>query len=262
MDVYGPEAWYGSLPRITKTIITLMFLLTVCTTFRIVSPQSLMLNWQLIRKHFEVHRILLGCLYAGQFSFKWAIQTYMFSQFSSTLERNPLFANSIGGYLYFILIQMFLISVISLFFFWPTGFPMLNDALLFSVLYYWSRRDMWNNVSVYVFTVKAYQLPYVMLFVNFIMGAPMVVNIIGMLAAHAYYVVREILPTKGFKNYFSRSPHWVDYIADKIDALFEYARLTWNQNVRPASFSSPPPRTPERNSRYGFVGRGIRLGSS
>ncbi|EDO08420.1 Der1-like family protein [Babesia bovis T2Bo] len=257
MDGQGPEAWYASLPKVTKTIITSMFILTLFTTFKIISLQSIVLDWQIIRKTYGVHRILLACLYAGQFSFRWVIQAYMFSQFSTTLERNPVFSSSVGSYLYFILIEVVLICLISLIFYWPSGFPFLNDALMFSILYYWSKRDMWNSVSIYVFTVKAYQLPYAMLFLNFIMGAPMIINIIGMIAGHIYYLIREVLPTMGYKNYVSKTPHWIDYIAGRLDAMYEYAGL--NMGQRP--FSGPYNLYRQRPIRIPFTGRGVRLGT-
>ncbi|ORM39948.1 Derlin-1 [Babesia sp. Xinjiang] len=259
MDTYGPEAWYGGLPRITRALLTIMFLLTVLTTFRIISPQTLILDWQLIRKNYEIHRIILGCLYVGQFSFKWAIQAYMFAQFSSMLERNPVFSMSIGSYLYFILIEMLILSVISMGIFWPSGFPMLNDALLFAIIYYWSKRDMWNTVSIYMFTVKAYQLPFVMLFINFIMGAPMVVNLIGLIGGHAYYFIREVLPTRGFYNIFGRCPQCLDYLADKIDSVFNFSYLNWYDGTRSTPYTSS--NRPTRPNT-GFVGRGIRLGGT
>ncbi|CDR97296.1 Der1-like family protein, putative [Babesia bigemina] len=259
MDANGPEVWYASLPRITRMIITLSFALTLITTFNIVSPHSLLLDWQIIRFKYEVHRILLGCLYAGPFSLRWVFHTYMFSQFSSMLERNPVFASSVGAYLYFVVIQILLVSLFSLLIYWPTGYPMLCEALLFAIVYYWSKRDMWNSVSIYIFTVKAYQLPFAMLFFNFIMGAPMVVNIIGLISGHTYYLMREVLPSKGFPNLLSVCPRCFDYMAKKMENLLDFRRVDTYSG--PGSYAYTPAAR-QQQPHVGFIGRGVRLGSS
>ncbi|GIX61243.1 DER1-like protein, putative [Babesia caballi] len=236
-----------------------MFALTVLTTFKIVSPQALVLDWYLIRKKYELHRLLLGCLYAGPFSFRWVMQAYMCSQFSSLLERNPMFANSVGAYLYFVLIQVVLVSVVSLVFYWPNGFPMLNDALLFAIVYYWSKRDMWSPVSIYIFTVKAYQLPFAIMFFNFIMGAPMTVNLIGLAAGHLYYLAREVLPAKGYPSVVAVTPRCLDYLAKKLEALLTFRGADSYGGASPYAYT-PPSRQPRYST--GFIGRGVRLGGS
>ncbi|KAK1445063.1 derlin like protein [Babesia gibsoni] len=259
MDTHGPEAWYAGLPRITRAIITFTFLLTVASTFQMISPASLVLNWDLVRNKYHFHRIFLNCMYAGPFSLKWVLHIYMFSQFSSLLENNIIFANSVGSYLHFILMQMVMVSVISLVFYWPLGYPVLSDALFFAILYYWSKRDMWNPVTIYIFTVKAYQLPFAMLFFNFIMGAPILVNLIGLISGHAYYILREVLPSKGFPSLLSSTPRWLDYLADRLEHLLTFPSLMSSSSYPSSPYAYiPPGRRPQPST--GFIGRGVRLG--
>ncbi|KAK1932888.1 Der1-like family protein [Babesia divergens] len=260
MDTNGPEAWYAGLPRITRAMITFTFIITVATTFQLIPQHSLLLNWQVIREKYHIHRILLSCLYAGPFSLKWVLHIYMFSQFSSLLEKNAVFANSVGSYLYFILLQIAMVTLISLAFYWPVGYPVLSDSILFAIVYYWSKRDMWNSVSIYFFTVKAYQLPFAMLFFNFIMGAPTLVHIIGLISGHAYYFLREVVPTKGYPNLLATTPRILDYIAKKLETM-----LTFHGSVSPSVHPMGPyiyhPASRQNAPSPGFMGRGIRLGT-
>lgn len=258
MDYNGPEAWYANLPRVTRFVITFTFLLTLATTFNLVSPMSLILNWEFVFQKYQFHRVILSCIYAGPFSLKWVFHIYMFSQFSSMLEKNVVFANSVGSYLYFILIQMLLTNAVSSLFYWPIGYPVLSDALLFAILYYWSKRDMWNPVTIYIFTVKAYQLPFAMLFFNFIMGAPVLVHLIGLISGHAYYLFKEVLPSKGYPNIFGTTPRWIDYLAKKMEELLSFPSLSMSSSVTGSYTYVPSSRRPQATT--GFIGRGIRLG--
>ncbi|GBE58679.1 DER1 [Babesia ovata] len=118
---------------------------------------------------------------------------------------------------------------------------------------------MWNSVHFYIFTVKAYQLPFAMLFFNFIMGAPMVVNIIGIISGHIYYLMREVLPSHGFPNFFAVCPRCFDYVAKKMENLLDFRR--GEAYSAPGSYAYTPAGR-QQQTHVGFIGRGVRLGSS
>eukprot|EP00375_Theileria_parva_P001725 XP_764400.1 hypothetical protein [Theileria parva strain Muguga] len=239
IDSQGPEAWYMGLPRFTRTFITIILGITLLSFFKVLDPSKLLLNWELVLQKFQIWRLVTSVLYVGPFSLRWIFFILLFSQFSSSLENNSVFTHSPGAYLYFLFIQSIFLACISAGFFWPSGYPYLADSLLFAIIYYWSKRDMWTIVSIYFFNVKAYQLPFALLFLHLVMGSSLWVDIMGMISGHLFYLAREVLPSKDrmYSQLFRRSTHLGG-------SRFRY-----------------DPRPPEPTGRM-FIGRGIRLGDS
>nr|PVC53672.1 hypothetical protein MACL_00003692 [Theileria orientalis] len=258
MDSHGPETWYIRLPRFTRAFITIVLGLTLLVLFKGVQPSTLSLNWPLVLQKLQVWRVFTNVLFVGKFSLRWVFFVMLFSQFSASLEKNAVFAGSPGSYLYFLVIQTVTLSSVSAAFFWPSGYPYLADALLFSIIYYWSKRDMFSVVTIYFVTVKGYQLPFAMMFLHLVMGSSLWVDLMGMISGHIYYLLREVLPSKGYKNYLARTPKVFDYIANQLDRL--YARFLPASGATTGSFQYRPRATETRN--HGFIGRGIRLGHS
>lgn len=51
---HGPRAWYESLPPITRIYGTVVFVLGLLATFRMINPFWIALLWPRISSHFEV----------------------------------------------------------------------------------------------------------------------------------------------------------------------------------------------------------------
>lgn len=271
MSFQSPEEWYGSLPRITKVYLTTLFFLTLMTAFNLLDANYMGLNWQLVRKKFEIWRLFTNFLYVGPFSLKWIFFVSVFSQFCSSLERNSIFDSSPGAYLYFVIFQMLSLSLLSIPFFRAHGFPFLAHSLLSAIIYYWSRRDMWSQVSVYFFTVKAYQLPFAILIANLLMGSSIWIDVMGIISGHVYYVLRETLPEKGYP-FLLRTPAILDSIALKLDLLLSRfpqfptrpnvrsTQPTWRSTQQTSNVDGGPYQRPTYHSTGNFIGRGVRLG--
>ncbi|EWC76260.1 hypothetical protein C923_03103 [Plasmodium falciparum UGT5.1] len=234
MDISGPEVWYNNLPNVTKYVITLIFLVTLLITCNLLNVVYILLDWNLIYYKYHIWRIFLNFLYVGKFSLSWVFFMSLFAQFSSSLEKNGIFTSP-GSYLYFITIQCTFLSLISILFYWPRGYPFLGNSLLFAIIYYWSRREAWSHVSIYFFTVKGYQLPFALIFLHLIMGQSLWVDIMGLLSGHVYYFFREILPREGGPNLLDKTPK----IFDKIMLKLQEFRL--NNGIR------------NNFSRYGYT---------
>lgn len=72
-----------------------------------------------------------------------------------------------------------------------------GEALLFACLYYWSRREAYTPVSVSFLTVQGYQLPFLLMLLHLLMGQDLWLDAFGLVAGHAYYFCREIVPAHG-----------------------------------------------------------------
>lgn len=258
----GPERWYSNLPLITKYFITIIFFVTVLISCNLLNVMYFMLDWNFIYYKMQIWRIFLNIFFVGKFSFSWIFFMSLFVQFSSSLEKNPIF-NSPGSYLYFITIQSILLSVISLLFFWPTGYPFLSNSLLFSMIYYWSRKESWTQVSIYFFTVKGYQLPFALIFLHLIMGQSLWVDLMGLLSGHVYFFFREILPGEGGPNFLQTTPKVFDKLVLKLNDMDFSQGFNSISGLYPnRSRNTVNPNDTSDDRRRVFIGRGMRLGGN
>lgn len=120
-------------------------------------------------------------------------QLYFFSSFSSKLERNEIFEQP-GDYLFFLLVQTLLLDVFSLVLQWPVGIPMLGPALIFSIIYYWSRREPYQVLSFFGFSIKGFQFPFALMFFQLLMGGSIWIDLLGLASGHIYYFLKEVVP--------------------------------------------------------------------
>ncbi|CRG97340.1 DER1-like protein, putative [Plasmodium gallinaceum] len=262
MEISGPEVWYNNLPHVTKYMITLIFLVTLLISCNLLNVIYFILDWNLIYNNYHIWRIFLNFLFIGKFSLSWVFFMSLLSQFSSSLEKNTIFTSP-GSYLYFITIQCIFLSCISILFYWPRGYPFLGNSLLFAIIYYWSRREAWSQVSIYFFTVKGYQLPFALIFLHLIMGQSLWVDIMGLLSGHIYYFFREILPREGGPNILEKTPQFFDKIMLKIQEFRFMNGIRSNfSNYGYNSINNQRNINTTGTNRRVFIGRGVRLSES
>jgi len=167
----------------------------VLCQLEILNPQLISLNWPLVINKLQVWRLFTPVCFFGKFSFQFMFQLYFFTSFSSKLENNEIFAEK-GEYLFFLIVQVLLLDVISLALAWPTGFPMLGPALVFAILYYWSRREPYASLNMFSFTIKGYQFPFALMGFQLLMGGNIWMDLLGLASGHIYYFLKEVVPTE------------------------------------------------------------------
>jgi len=190
-----PEQWYKNLPILTRIGLTVIFGVTVLVQLEILNPMLVYLNWPLVINKLQVWRLFTSVVFFGKFSFQFLFQLYFFSSFSSKLEQNEIFAQP-GDYLFFLLVQILLLDVISLVLSWPAGFPMLGPSLVFAILYYWSRREPYASLNFFSFTIKGYQFPFALVFFQLLIGGNIWMDLLGLAAGHIYYFLKEVVPAE------------------------------------------------------------------
>lgn len=190
-----PEQWYKNLPTLTRVGLTVIFGVTVLVQLEILNPMLLYLNWPLILSKLQVWRLFTSCVFFGGFSFQFIFQLYFFTSFSSKLERNEIFDQP-GDYLWFLICEILLLDALSALLQWPTGLPALGPALVFAILYYWSRREPYANLSFFSFTIKGYQFPFALIFFQLLMGGNIWMDLVGLAAGHIYYFLKELVPSE------------------------------------------------------------------
>eukprot|EP00913_Durusdinium_trenchii_P011924 g11201.t1 len=188
-----PEQWYKNLPILTRIALTAFFVTTVFVQLGFLDPMLIALNWPMVINKLQVWRLLTPVSFFGTFSFQFLFQMYFFSSFSSKLEQNQAFSQP-GDYLFFLLLQILLLDVISLALAWPAGFPFLGPSLVFAILYYWSRREPYAKLSFFSFSIQGYQFPFALLFFQLLIGGNIWMDLLGLASGHIYYFLAEVVP--------------------------------------------------------------------
>lgn len=269
----SPQGWYKNLPPITRSILTITFFSTLLITFGMLNPWYILFDWEYIFRKAQIWRFLTSFFFVGPFSIGWIMSQWMFTSFSSKLERSGSVGSSSGSYLYFILILMTGINIIGTAFDYPTGRKIGGSSLIFGIIYYWSKKFPTSLVSIWGFTLQAYQLPYALLFLDVLTGNSLIDDLIGLLAGHSYYYIRDIIYENNANNFLARTPKHFDKFVDYSSLLiknyvYDFSSLNGHPNVinypnsnvnragsfyNPFSGNSAQPRA--------FSGRGFRLGS-
>jgi len=193
MSNQSPEAWFKAMPLLTRYGLATIFCLTLLVQLEVVNPQLLIYQWPFIYQKLQIWRLITACVFFGGFSFPFVFQMYFFTSFSSKLENNEIFQES-GDYLFFLLLMIFGVGFFGLIISWPMGIPVLGPSWVYAIIYYWSRREPYSNLSFFSFSIKAYQFPFCLMFVQMIMGGSIWGDIVGLAAAHSYYFIKEVVP--------------------------------------------------------------------
>jgi len=208
MEATTIDAWYKSLPIMTRIGLTIVFSTTILAALHVVSPMILILNWPMVTNKLQIWRLFTSVTFFGPLGFSFLFQLYFFSQFSSKLENNEIFRQP-GDYLFFLLVQTLLLDLLSLVLYYPTGAPMLGQALVFAIVYYWSRREPYADLTLYIFKVKGYQLPFALLLFHVLLGGSIWLELLGLASAHLWYFIKEIVPAE-YGVVLIKTPHFLN----------------------------------------------------
>jgi Derlin-2/3 len=256
MDTNSPEAWFKSLPPVTRAVLVTLFSSTCLAMMGLFDPSIIALDWFVVtRKYVYPYRFLILCryqlwrvltsgLFLGGFSFGFVMQLYFFTNFGSKLESDQRFNQTPGEYVYFLIIISFFASLASLLVAWPHGYAFTGPSVIFAIIYYWSRCEPESRLSIWGFEVKGYQLPFALLFMTLLMGGDVWRDIVGIAAGHLYFFLKDVLPVSHKINLL-RTPAFLQKLVAKIT----------HTEARPVPGPGPQPR------RF-FTGTGVRLGGN
>ena len=241
-----PEAWYRGLPPVTRVILTSVFATTCLVQFGLLDPYILILDWQLVSKSFQIWRPFTAALFVGKFSFAFVMSLYFISSFGGKLERNDRFSSSPADFVFFLLFITITCAAMSSLLAWPSGYPLTGTAVVFAMIYYWSRCEPEARLSIYGFEVKGYQLPFAMMLLTVLMGGDVWTDLLGLGAGHLYYFLKDVVPLEyGWR--LLGTPRWF---------MWMYAKC--GKSVRVNQSSAARSAVPLQPRLFG--GQGNRLG--
>lgn len=186
-----PEAWFAALPVVTKTYFLLVVGTTLLTTFGLLNPALLFLDFGKIWENFHFWRLATCFFYFGRFSLPFLFQVFILTRYFGLLEGGYFFGNR-GTAEFVFLILFGAVPMWAVAHYWPLYF--LGPSLVMMVLYVWSRRDPFTVVTFWGFAFKAWTFPFVLLVFGALLGGNPMEDILGILVGHLYYFVMDVAP--------------------------------------------------------------------
>jgi len=238
-----PEEWYRSLPPVSRIYWSAAVLTTILTTIKVVSPMWLYLGFDEVFGKFQIWRLLTNFFFFGPFSMSFIFIIVMLVRYCSMLESQ--FGTDIHGTAEFLTLLLFGVGCC-----WTLGYLLLppqyfyGPALVFMVMYVWSRRDPYQETLFYGFSFKAWHTPFLFLVVGMLMGSNPILDLTGIGIGHLYYFCREIVPMN-WGIHLIRTPQLI------VD-LVKYTQARWAG--RPIQVNTAAPRPGWQQ------GQGYRLG--
>nr|CCA16495.1 Der1like family putative [Albugo laibachii Nc14] len=192
------ESWYYSMPEITRFYLSVIFMTTALSTFGVLNPKNLYLDYELVWERFQIWRLVTCFIYLGGFSFNILMQLMILVNYSSRLEEAPFQGG--GGPTADYAFMLFFGAVVM----WITAifldFPFLGPALIFMIVYVWSRRNATTPVAIWGFQFEGLYLPWALIAFTVLIGGNPIMDICGVVAGHLYYFLLEVLPElKGWR---------------------------------------------------------------
>ncbi|KAK6917306.1 Derlin [Dillenia turbinata] len=216
------EEWYKQMPIITRSYLTAAVVTTIGCSLDIISPYHLYLNPKLVVKQYQFWRLITNFLYFRRMenSFRGRTADFFYMLFfgASVLTAIVL----IGG----------MIPYVSESF---AKIIFLSNSLTFMMVYVWSKQNPFIHMSFLgLFTFTAAYLPWVLLGFSVLVGASAWVDLLGMIAGHAYYFLEDVYPQMTGRRPL-RTPAF-------IKALFADEAVVM---ARPANIRFAPPPVDE-----------------
>jgi len=213
----SPEEWFKNLTPIAKTWLSIAVITTVGAQFGFVNLAYLYFDVQLIYKKFQIWRLITTFFYFGKLGFGFLIQMFILTRYTQMLESTHFQGPSGLAEMVFLLLFGGSGLILLNWIFFSGKIPFLASALSFVLLYVWSRKSPYIDVSFWGFQFKAWHLPFVLLLFTFIMGNNPVLDIFGILVGHLYHFLMDIVPRVYNKTLIS-CPQFLYKIFDKTEA--------------------------------------------
>jgi len=185
---------WNAVPMVTKILTTGTLGMTLFSSFGLLSVSNAISDMDRVWHNFELQRLFLPFLYAGGFSFNFAIHLLTLYQNCKRYEANPFNTGARGtsaDFVWLVILGMILLHILNIFF----EQPFLSEPLLIMIMYVWSRREPDQPISLYgMGPIKSVYLPWVYMAIRIVMGGSFVGIIMGIIVGHIIYFFYEVLP--------------------------------------------------------------------
>ncbi|KAJ0921059.1 putative derlin, Rhomboid-like superfamily [Helianthus debilis subsp. tardiflorus] len=195
------EDWYKQMPIITRSYLTAAIVTTIACTLEIISPHILYLNPKLVVEQLQIWRLITNFLYFRNLDLDFLFHMFFLSRYCKLLEENS-FRGRTADFFYMLLFGATVLtttvliggmipylseSFATIFF--------LSNSLTFMMVYVWCKQNPLIHMSFLgIVTFTAGYLPWVLLGFSVLVGASVWVDLLGIIAGHAYYFLEDVYP--------------------------------------------------------------------
>ncbi|KAE9594671.1 hypothetical protein Lal_00037410 [Lupinus albus] len=195
------EEWYKQMPVITRSYLTAAVVTSIGCSLDIISPYHLYLNPRLVVKQYQYWRLVTNFLYFRKIDLDFLFHMFFLARYCKLLEENS-FRGRAYDFLYMLLFGATVLTGIVLLGgmipYLSESFGkiiFLSNSLTFMMVYVWSRQNPFIHMNFLgLFTFTAAYLPWVLLGFSVLVGASAWVDLLGMIAGHAYYFLEDVYP--------------------------------------------------------------------
>ncbi|KAK1304990.1 Derlin-2.2 [Acorus calamus] len=195
------EEWYKQTPIITRSYLTAAVATTIGCSLDIISPYHLYLNPSLVVKQYEIWRLITNFLFFGKMDLDFLFHMFFLARYCKLLEENS-FRGRAADFFYMLLFGATVLTGIVLVGgmipYVSASFAkifFLSNSLTFMMVYVWSKQNPFIHMSFLgLFTFSAAYLPWVLLGFSILVGTSTWVDLLGMIAGHAYYFLEDVYP--------------------------------------------------------------------
>jgi membrane associated rhomboid family serine protease len=205
MDV---QTFFESMPVITRYLFVSIFASTSLVQFNLLNPQMLILESHAIIHDYQLWRILSSFLFAGKFSMAFVMTLYFIYSFGAKLEKR---INS-SEFLWLLIFEMSLISIVSLLVI-PMYMPL--PALMFSLIYVFTKYEPESLFSLWGVTLKGNQFAFALVAFNLLMGQDVIPDLVGLACGHVYFFLKEVVKDQYGMDYL-KCPEWINTVIETI----------------------------------------------
>ncbi|KAI3800298.1 hypothetical protein L1987_28385 [Smallanthus sonchifolius] len=200
------------MPIITRSYITAAVVTTIGCSLEIISPHILYLHPKLVVKQYQIWRLITNFLYFRNMDLDFLFHMFFLSRYCKLLEENS-FRGRTADFFYMLLfgatvltttvlvggmIPYLSVSFANIFF--------LSYSLTFMMVYVWCKQNPLIHMSFFgIITFTAAYLPWVLLSLSVVLGGSLWVDLLGMIAGHAYYFLEDVYPKMTKPHHLSKT---------------------------------------------------------
>lgn len=211
--------FYYSIPPFSRYYLTTIFVLSFMTTYMNTGfIFYLILNYDFVFKKFQFWRLFTNILVIGRFSMNFLMFCLMFYSIVVKSERQAIYIKRYAEFLmmiFYLIISINLLNYLSYLIFQILPGITLTNQFLHGLIYIDSKRDPERFSQIYFITIKNAYVPFCFMLFHILTGGSIYDDIIGILAGHLYFFLKDIIPITYHKDILV-TPTYVIYLTDKL----------------------------------------------
>ena len=252
--------WYFSLPPVTRSLLTVYFVVAAGLTFKLLPAGYLIHSWSYIFKLPvpQLWRLVTNFMIAGGFSINFLFQMIWLIRYGAAYEQAKFIGNTADA-IYCLVVGMATILTVDLVLPALFGAFYHGPSIIFMFVYLWSKHNPDTQVSLFgLMQLQATYLPFALVFVDLIQGGSITHDLAGIIAGHVYYFLADVYP-RASGRYFIQTPQWLSRVVSRYSSIGSgvvpsRARITPGA-ARPAA----QPAATDNTRFRAFSGAGRRL---